>query len=115
MKGQKEYFVRILNTVEKNKEGLRHYFENRPVKFTELKVVETEVARNLMWLNENNTSNFINDTLEDLMKAYSIKSPVKSCIKNLWTIVTQTLMVERDNSINTSLITSRTIWDTRRW
>ena len=77
MKGQKDYFMRILNTVEKNKEGPRHYFENRTVKFTEWKVVETKAARDLMWLNENNTSNFINDTLEDLMNACDSQIPCK--------------------------------------
>jgi len=45
MKERKEYFMRILENVDKNKEGLRYYYENRPVKFTDLKFVETEAAK----------------------------------------------------------------------
>ena len=48
MKAQKQYFIRILELVKNNLEGLRFYFENRDMKFTDLKVLETEASKNLV-------------------------------------------------------------------
>jgi hypothetical protein len=45
MRGNKQYFRNIIELVEKYKEGLRYYFENRPVKFEDLKVIPTEASK----------------------------------------------------------------------
>jgi hypothetical protein len=67
MKAQKEYFTRIFEIIKTNIEELRFYFENREVKFNDLKVVETDASKNLVWLNSNNTQNFIDEELDEIM------------------------------------------------
>lgn len=74
MKGQKNYFIHILDVVRKNKAALRDYFQNRPVTTSDMKVINTEANKNLLWLNSSNMDRFIEEKLDNYMKCDKIRS-----------------------------------------
>lgn len=77
MKGKKEYFERLQKEVEDNIFGLRYYFENRQVKYTDLKIIETKDQEDNVWLNEDIRLKYISEKLDKYMELNDYKSTCK--------------------------------------
>ena len=54
MKQNKVYFERLTGLMNKYKFELREYFQRRPVNNNDMKVIETDANKNVLYLNSSN-------------------------------------------------------------
>lgn len=66
MRQKQEYFVRIIDIVERNKVYLRNFFENMTV--VKPTIIQTDENNEIEYLNENNAVNFIDYELDKVFE-----------------------------------------------
>lgn len=90
MMQNKVYFNRLNNVINKYRNELRDYFQNRPVCKSDMVVVETSGSKNLLYLNSSNIEDFIDFELDTHFEGGVDKLPTKElhnafhtyCIEN---------------------------------